>query len=88
VSAHDIPKLALTADDLKRLRVGDIRKATAEDGTPMLVVTDTSPNRGNITWPFRVVLSAAELDLIEADPQAGQIVKVEGQLFHVVGERS
>lgn len=84
-----IPQVVLTGDDVKRLRVGDIRKAIASDGSPLLLVVDTSPSRQHITWPGRIVLTAGELDLIETDPGAGQIVTVEDQpdlIFHVVGE--
>lgn len=88
---NDIAKLVLTGKDLARLRVGDIRQVGTSDGTPVLLVLDTSPSRDHITWMVRVVLTASELDLIETDPEAGQIVTVVGQpqrLFQVVGEPS
>lgn len=84
----DVPRLVLTWADLYRLRVGDIRRGDTSDGARVLVVSADSPSRQHIIAADRVVLTAGELDLIEVDPAAGQIVTVEGQpgrLLHIVG---
>jgi hypothetical protein len=84
-----IAQLALTRVDLVSLRGGLVIRVDASDGSRLLVVTDDSVNRQNIHYADRVVLTAGELDLVETDPRAGQIVAVEGRprrLFHVVGE--
>lgn len=84
----DIPTVTLTYGDLVRLRVGDVRRVDAADGTKLLFVRDTSPSRQNIHHADRVVLTVGELELIEGDPETGQIVTVEGQqgrTFRVIG---
>lgn len=88
MSPTGIPRLPLDRHDLNRLRLGLVIRGDASDGTRLLVVAEGSPNRQNILHAPRVVLSPGELDLVETDPAAGQVVAVEGEpqrLYHLVG---
>ncbi|GAA0494304.1 hypothetical protein Ade02nite_20440 [Paractinoplanes deccanensis] len=81
--------ITLTFADLVRLRAGDVRRVAADDGSPVLVLADTSPARPKLTWPDRIVLTLAELDLIERHPGEPLIANVEGSTsrgFALIGE--
>ena len=85
-----IPKVTLTAGDVKRLRDGEIRPLIASDGTEVLVAVAGSPYERELTWPHTLVVTADQLDLIELDPRAGLVVHTKADtevLFHLVGER-
>lgn len=84
-----IPRIALTAVDVKRLRAGDIRMARASDHTALLLVAEDSPDCQHVTASARIVVGGCQLDRIEADPAAAQVVAVEGHpdwLFQLAGE--
>jgi hypothetical protein len=80
----------VTGDEVRQLRAGYIVKATADDGSDLLLVAETSPSREELSWPGQIILTGLQLDLLELDPRAGLVAAIAANptvAFHLVGEQ-